>query len=874
MVNIFSFYLKSDMFMYKSLRLVLILLLTLNLSSSAQTIIYNQPFVSGVTPTTACTAWDAFRALLLPTLSYTGFTISGSIDPIGISCNNPVIALAVANALRTGTTYSVFDATATPVAQTWQVFAGCTTGLGCSSTPVEFGNIGSCACATGYDLRPAIGNLNWGGINGVTCSAPSQTMIVTFRAGPNSPTITGATHYCTGDLITLTASSTAPSPTFTWTGPSAFTATTAVITLVASPATAGVYSCTVTSGAITSFPTLDTIVVVPPPTITLGANPVVCQSVTFASLPYTATTSTPTNYSIVYSPAAIAAGFVNVTAAALPASPITLFIPPGAPSAVYSGIIKVNNGTCSGPGVPFNITINPNPAPITGTTNLCTGSTTTLSDITPGGSWTSSNIGIATIGSSSGVVTGITIGIASMTYTLASTGCFASTFVNVVGITGPTHVCAGDSITLTATSVGGTWSSGDISIATVRPTVGKVTGVAMGIVPISYTLGSGCVAKWTITVNPLAPIVGRDSVCQGSVRWLTNIVGGGVWSSTSTAVATVLPDSGRVTGLLAGITTISYILPTGCKTATPFTVIAYPNAITGTMKACPGTSTVLFNTVPGGTWTSTDPAVATADPSAGIITGVFADTVDIIYTIEPGCPVYTRVTINPLPAVITGNDVICPNTVDSLHDVTPGGLWTSGTLPIVTVVDTDGAVTAISQGLGVISYTLPTGCYRTKTVSVEPIPIPAVVYNFMTGTFMADTGYLTYQWYDSIQGKIPGATSPTLAALNTEYYFVEVTDKNGCVGRSIRYHFNIAQLGVKTNIQSAINIYPNPASNTLFIESPVAVKAVVSGIDGRQLVEKANAREVDISKLASGVYVLTLYDDEGTRIVVKKFTKE
>ncbi len=715
----------------------------------------------------------------------------------------------------------------------------------------------------------------------VNCVAPAINPnfreIQVWQSGPPPPTIAGATRYCTGDIITLTASSTAPGPTFSWTGPSAFTATTAAITLVASPATAGVYSCTVTSAGYTSAPRLDTIVVVTPPTITVGATPAICQGTTFASLPYSATTSGPTNYSIVYSPAAITAGFVNLTSVPLPVSPITLAVPAGAAPGTYTGTITVNNGTCSGPGSAISIPINPNPAPITGAANICTGSTITLSDITPGGTWSSSNPAVATIGSSTGIVTGVIVGSAVMHYTITATGCSVSVPVNVVGITGPNHVCAGDSITLSATSVGGPWSSGDITLATVRPTAGVVTGVAMGIVPISYTLGSGCVARWTITVNPLAPIVGRDSVCQGSDRWLTNIVGGGIWSSTSTAVATVLPDSGKVTGILAGITTISYILPTGCKTATSFRVIAYPNAITGITKACPGTSTTLSNTVTGGKWTSGDNGVATVDINSGIVTGVFADTVDIIYTIEPGCPVYTRVTINPLPAPITGADIACPNTVDSLHDVTPGGLWTSGTLPIVTVVDTDGAVTAISQGVGIISYTLPTGCYRTKTVIVRPIPVPAIIYNFVTGTLVAPPGYVTYQWYDSIQGKIPGATSPSVAALNSEYYFVEVTDSNGCVGRSVYYHFNISQLGLNNPANQKINIYPNPASAILIVESFIKVHVVISGIDGRQVLASdagPGTNELDISKLANGIYMVTLYDESGVRVSVKKLTKE
>ncbi len=711
----------------------------------------------------------------------------------------------------------------------------------------------------------------------VNCVAPlinpNFREIQVWQSGPPPPTITGSTTYCTGDMITLTASSGATSPTFTWTGPSSFSATTASISVVASPATAGVYSCTVTSGGFTSTPRLDTITVVPPPTITLGTVPDVCQGAAFGALPYTATTSGATNYSIAYDPASLTAGFTDVSSVPLPSSPITLIVPSGAAAGTYTGTITVNNGICSGPGVPFSITVNPAPAPITGASNICTGSTITLSDATAGGLWSSGSTGIATVGSASGVVTGVTVGSAVMSYTLSSTGCYTTVLVNVVGISGPHEVCNGDSVALTATSTGGTWSSGDVALATVSST-GVVNGVAMGVVHISYTLGSGCVASWVMTVNPLAPIVGRDSVCLGSTRWLTNIVGGGVWTSSVPAVATILPDSGKVTGLLAGITNITYTLPTGCMSWTRFTVINYPNSITGTKKACPGTTTTLFNTPGGGVWTSSNPGIATVNPGTGVVTGVYADTVDIIYTIQPGCAVQTRVTINPLPAPITGVNVMCPNTNDSMHDVTPDGRWSSSTTPIVTIVDTTGVITAVSQGTGTIRYTLPTGCYRTKTVSVDALPIPDIIYNFTTGTFMATPGYVSYQWYDSIQGEIPGAVAPTLAALNTEYYYVIVTDSNGCTGKSPLYHFDIHQLGVTTVNNDKTRIYPNPASTTLNIESVVGVRAVVSGIDGRTVIDEANAKVLNISKLSSGVYVITLFDDQGVRLSVQKFTKE
>jgi predicted CXXCH cytochrome family protein len=80
-------------------------------------------------------------------------------------------------------------------------------------------------------------------------------------------------------------------------------------------------------------------------TITLGSDPTICRGLTSANLTYSATTGTPNQYSIVYSNAATAQGFVNVTNAALPASPIVLVVPAAASAATYSFDLTVRNST-------------------------------------------------------------------------------------------------------------------------------------------------------------------------------------------------------------------------------------------------------------------------------------------------------------------------------------------------------------------------------------------------------------------------------------------------------------------------------------------------------------------------------------------------
>src|SRR5512133_3067508 len=90
-----------------------------------------------------------------------------------------------------------------------------------------------------------------------------------------------------------------------------------------------------------------------------------------------------------------------------------------------SSTITYNTGTCS---TSTTVTVTTQPAAIGGTSVVCAGSTTTLSDATPGGTWNSGSPSVATI-NSSGVVTGVTAGSATISYTLGS--CFVTRTVTV-----------------------------------------------------------------------------------------------------------------------------------------------------------------------------------------------------------------------------------------------------------------------------------------------------------------------------------------------------------------------------------------------------------------------------------------------------------
>lgn len=374
-------------------------------------------------------------------------------------------------------------------------------------------------------------------------------------------------------------------------------------------------------------------------------------------------------------------------------------------------------------------TINPTPGAISASGAICRGSTVTLSNGTPGGTWVSGNIGVATVGSSSGVVTGVTPGTATISYVMTGTGCYATTVVTINGlptIAGNQVTCLGSTSNLTGGSpAGGNWSSSNTGVATIGSSSGVVTSVALGTTTITYTNpATGCYITRTQSVNAVpAAITGTAVVCQGSITTLSSTTFGGTWSSSNTGVATVPagPGPGAVTGAGGGTATISYTV-LSCSNTRVVTVNPLPAIITGPTSICLGSTGTLNDATPLGTWSSSNSAVVTIGSSTGAMNGVATGTSTVSYTLGTGCARSVVVSVNPLPAAITGTMTVCVNSTTTLDDATLFGTWSSGNTGVATVGSSTGVVTGVSAGTATISYSSPTTCATTAIVTVNPQP--------------------------------------------------------------------------------------------------------------------------------------------------------
>ena len=103
---------------------------------------------------------------------------------------------------------------------------------------------------------------------------------------------------------------------------------------------------------------------------------------------------------------------------------------------------------------------------------------------------------------------------------------------------------------------------------------------------------------------------------------------------------------------------------------------------------------------------------------------------------------------------------------------------------------------------------------------------------------------------------------------------IQVTDSNGCHSISPQFPLHSIDRTAVAGLQKAdIAIYPNPTEGIVHISAPEKVRIVLNTIDGRKLIDESDATEINISSLASGIYMLMVYDKNGSLAKVEKLTK-
>jgi hypothetical protein len=224
---------------------------------------------------------------------------------------------------------------------------------------------------------------------------------------------------------------------------------------------------------------------------------------------------------------------------------------------------------------------------------------------------------------------------------------------------------------------------------------------------------------------------------------------------------------------------------------------------------------------------------------------------------------------NP-PAVITvpgGTTTACENE-GVLLQASLGGYtyeWMRGGTPIYGLVDS--AILVKNSGTYTVKVRNADGCASYSsgiTVNILPSPTPVIV---RTGDTLSTTvSYPFYQWIRN-GVDIPGATGAKYVMTLKGFYKVRVTGTNNCDGEStpIEAMDNWLSIDNSSVASSEIKVFPNPTSGKVNIESPMPVQVQVKDLSGRVVVQGRETKEVDLSKLADGVYLFVILDKDGTQ---------
>lgn len=430
------------------------------------------------------------------------------------------------------------------------------------------------------------------------------------------------------------------------------------------------------------------------------------------------------------------------------------------------------------------------------------------------------------------------------------------------------------------------WSSTSFRVYTITGETGAATesGTHAPFIRVTYTCpGITSVTATPPAVNPCPDVAftltGAATGTIASVEWAGPL--GFSSTSLSPTVTTGLPTSGVYTftatdaaGCMASATANVTVNPAPLTSITPVTSAVFCVGDNATLEA-PIVAGYTYQWYMGGTLI---PGATDADYVSDT-TGNYK----VRVTDANGCIATTAFAFPTLlldtPSITPNGPVrLCTGDIGTLMVNTNGivtGLdfqWRKNGVDIPgansqTYVATESAT--YSAYVAVTSGTCNT-VSRDVDVIVNEFPVPTVSWSGTT--LYTSSAYSVYQWFVNTVA-ISGATSSTYVPTAPGSYRVRVSDPNGCIAYSAAY--NLVTVGVANVDKSAVHIFPNPATDRLFIDAGGAhVSAEITTIDGRMVKKVADAQEIGLDDVPAGLYMLSVYNELGIRVTIEKFMKK
>ncbi|MFL5752171.1 MAG: PKD domain-containing protein [Bacteroidia bacterium] len=745
-----------------------------------------------------------------------------------------------------------------------------------------------------------------------TCTATATTAVV-INQKPTA-TVTGPTSFCTGSNVTLSAAtSTAGSgsiSSYQWqlNGSNIGGANSSTYNAAA----AGTYNVIITNSNTCSSASANYVVSVnAPPTASIGGPASMCTggSVTLTSAGSAAGSGSISGYQWQLNGSNIA----GATASTYNAS-----------TAGTYNVIVTNSNTCSATSSNYAVTINASPtATVSGPTTMCAGSNITLSaaSSTPGsGSISSyqwqlngSNIAGATASAYNAAAAGNYAVIVTNSNTCSTTSANYAVAVNAVPtatVTGPTSMCNGNNITLSATSstagsgiiTGYQWQLNGSNIGGATASTYNASGA--GTYNVIVTNSNSCSttsSNYAVNVNaaPTSVVSGPTAICSNGTVTLSA-------ASSTAGSGSISAYQWQLNGSnIGGATGSTYVASGGgtynvivtnsnsCSTtssnyavsvnAAPTSVVSGPTAVcsNGNVTLSAAGSSANSGSISGYQWQLGGSNIAGATSSTYVATA--GGTYNVIVTNSNACSATSSnyiVNVNAAPtATVSGTTSFCSNsnTVLSATGSTAGSgsittyQWQLGGSAIGGA--TSSTYTATAAGNYQVIVTNSNGCATTSAVkTVTILPAPAVnsggvtinpsncgsATGSITGITATGSGTLTYIWANSVPSTV--STSTTTADLLNQpagTYNLTVSSSNGCSVASGPYTI--------TNPSAPSQPTPQATSNAVCVGGTITLSTAStggtynwSGPNGFSSSAQNPPPITNVTGVNGGVYSLTL----------------
>jgi hypothetical protein len=430
-------------------------------------------------------------------------------------------------------------------------------------------------------------------------------------------------------------------------------------------------------------------------------------------------------------------------------------------------------------------------------------------------------------------------------------------------ITGMADVCAGNTITLTGATPGGTWGSDNITVAAVS--AGIVTGVSAGAATISYNAGTGCIATASITVLPVFTITasagahgvispaGSSNICEGDNASYT------ITASPGYHISDVLVDGSSVGA------TSSYIF-TSVNASSSISAFFAADCIAPAISVCPGNIMVSNNTgtcgatvtYPAATVTGTSPVV-TYSQNSGTAFPVGTTTISVTATNSCGtdaCSFTATVNDTQLPVITAPAPVTITSCVPAA--VSLGTPVTSDNCGVATV--TNDAPSLFPVGATTVTWTVTdihgNHASAAQAVTVKPSVITVAAATGSVSCYGGSNGSIattvsggavpySYSWST-------GATTANISGKAAGSYSVKVTDANNCTATA---SYTISQPSAITISASVTDAACNGGNGT--------ITAAVSGGTKPYTYLWSNTATTANITAAAATYTITATDAAG-----------